>query len=169
MAVRPRSDGDLEECLRLLREVHRLDGYPTYWPGDAARWLFPGGLLGAWVANEGRGVAGHVALAAVGAGHGADVWSEATGLPPAGLASTTRLFVARGSRGAGLGSELLDVACAAAAGRGLHPVLDVVETNREAIRLYERHGWRLVHSEPWADARDEPLALRYYVAPAAEG
>jgi hypothetical protein len=47
-------------------------------------------------------------------------------------------------------------------------VLDVVETNVEAIRLYEGQGWRPVHSEPWADARDEQLVLHYYVGPAGE-
>jgi GNAT superfamily N-acetyltransferase len=168
MAVRPRSDGDLDGCVLLLEEVHRLDRYPTYWPGDPARWLSPGGLLGAWVAEEAGRIVGHVALAAVGPSHGTGIWSAATGVRPAGLASTTRLFVAPGRRRTGLGAALLHVASVAAAERALLPVLDVVETNREAIRLYERHGWRHVHSEPWADARDEELLLHYYVGPAAD-
>jgi hypothetical protein len=45
-------------------------------------------------------------------------------------------------------------------------VLDVVETNRDAIRLYERRGWQRVFTEPWREARDERLDLHYYVAPA---
>ncbi len=49
--------------------------------------------------------------------------------------------------------------------RGLRPVLDVVETNRDAIRLYERRGWQRVFTEPWREARDERLELHYYVAP----
>ena len=166
MAVRTRVDSDLDECVRLLAEVHRLDGYPIFWPADAAGWLSPRGMLGAWVAEDGGRVVGHVALAAIGPGQRADAWSDATGLPPAGLASTTRLFVAGASRGAKVGSSLLGQACAAAAQHELYPVLDVVETNRDAIRLYERHGWRRVHSEPWADARDEQLLLHYYVGPA---
>ena len=168
MAVRARVDSDLDECARLLEEVHQLDGYPTFWPADAAGWLSPKGMLGAWVAEDGGRVVGHVALAEVEPGHGADAWSDATGLLPAALASTTRLFVGEASRGAGVGSALLGQACAAAAQCGLRPVLDVVETNRDAIRLYERHGWRRVHSEPWAAARDERLLLHYYVGPAAD-
>ena len=163
MAVRTRVDSDLDECVRLLEEVHRLDGYPTFWPADAAGWLSPKGMLGAWVAEDRGRVVGHVALAEVEPGHGADALSDATGLPPVALASMTRLFVAGASRGAGLGSSLLGQACSAAAQCGLHPVLDVVETNRDAIRLYERRGWRRVHSEPWADAGDEQLLLHYYV------
>ena len=167
MAVRRRSDGDLDECVLLLEEIHRLDRYPAYWPGDPACWLSPSGLLGAWVAEEGH-IIGHVVLAAVGPGHAADIWSDATGVPPAELASATRLFVAPDRRRTGLGAALLNTALLAAAERRLHPVLDVVETNREAIRLYERQGWRRVHSEPWGDARDEQLLLHYYVAPDGE-
>ena len=150
--------------MRVLADVHRADGYPTYWPDDPARWLSPSGMLGSWVAeNEGR-VVGHVALATVRPGHAAEIWSGAAGVPRARLGSTSRLFVAHGARGAGEGSALLDAVCAEADRRGLHPVLDVVETNVAAIRLYERRGWRRVHSEPWADARDERLTLHYYVS-----
>jgi GNAT superfamily N-acetyltransferase len=169
MGVRPRSDTDLEACVRLLEEAHRLDGYPSYWPADAARWLSPSGVLGAWVAEEAGCVIGHVALAAVRRGHGADIWSSATGVPPAGLGSISRLFVAPDRRHTGLGAALLDAACAASVERGLLPVLDVVETNREAIRFYERQGWRRVHSELWREARNEHLDLHYYVGPAGEG
>ena len=168
MAVRARSDGDLDKCVRLLEEVQRTDRYPTYRPGDATRWLSPSGMLGAWVAEEAGRIVGHMAVATLTAGHRGEVWSNATGLPPAGLASITRLFVAPGRRRSGVGAALLDAACAAAAERGLHPVLEVVETNREAMLFYERHGWRRVHSEPWAEARDEQLLLHYYVAPARE-
>jgi hypothetical protein len=47
----------------------------------------------------------------------------------------------------------------------LHPALDVVETNHDAIRLYEQRGWRRVRSEPWAAAQDGKTLLHYYVAP----
>ena len=164
MGVRPRLAGDLEQCVRLLADVHRVDGYPTYWPEDPTGWLSPNGMLGSWVADSEGRVVGHVALAAVRPGPAADIWSEAAGVPRARLGSTSRLFVAKAARGAGIGSALLDAACAEAVGRGLRPVLDVVETNGEAIRLYERRGWRRVHSEPWADARDDELTLHYYVS-----
>jgi ribosomal protein S18 acetylase RimI-like enzyme len=64
-----------------------------------------------------------------------------------------------------VGRALLDAACAEAAARGLHPALDVVETNRDAIRLYEGRGWQRVLSEPWTAAQDSKTLLHYYVAP----
>ena len=169
MALRPRLDDDLEPCVRLLADVHREDGYPTYWPDDPAGWLSPTRMLGALVAEERGRIAGHIALAAVASGRTAATWSEAAGVPPTRLASISRLFVAHDARGGGTGAALLEAACTEAERRGLHPVLDVVETNREAIRLYERHGWRCVHCEPWADARDELLTVHSYVAPGAAG
>ena len=81
-----------------------------------------------------------------------------------GFGSISRLFVSVECRGGGIGRELLDAACAEAAARGLHPALDVNETDRDAIRLYERRGWRRVLSEPWA-ADDGNTLLHYYVAP----
>ena len=164
MGVRPRLDGDLEQCVRLLADVHRADGYPAFWPDNPVRWLSPRGSFGAWVAAEAGLVAGHVAIAAVGAGHAADVWRGA-GLAPETLASMSRLFVAPPARGAGLGDELVDVACREAARRGLHPVLDVVETNLAAIALYERRKWVRIAGEPWRESRDVELTLYYYAAP----
>jgi GNAT superfamily N-acetyltransferase len=163
--VRARVDGDLEACVRLLEAVHREDRYPEHWPADPARWLSPRGLLGAWVAEAGGRLAGHIVLRAATADAGAAVWSEASGLPPEQIATPTRFFVSRTRRGSGLGGALLDAACAEAANRSLHPALDVVETNVAAIRLYEQRGWRRVHSEVWAHARDGATLLHYYVAP----
>ncbi|HEX6761871.1 MAG TPA: GNAT family N-acetyltransferase [Gaiellaceae bacterium] len=165
--VRIRVDADLGPCVRLLEAVHREDGYPTHWPSDPARWLSPRETLGAWVAHGGGVVAGHIVLRATTADGGADVWSAATGLPPEQIAATTRFFVARESRGAGVGGALLDAACAEAAARDLIPALDVVETNRDAIRLYEHRGWQRVHDEVWDDAPDGETMLYYYVAPRA--
>jgi GNAT superfamily N-acetyltransferase len=162
--IRLRADRDLEECARLLETVHRADGYPAHWPEDPVRWLSPRAMLDAWVAEDAGRIVGHIAFRAGTADASAAVWSDATGLPPEKLASITRLFVSRDSRGNGVGRALLDVACAEAVGRGLHPALDVVETNLAAIRLYEQRGWRRILSEPWA-ASDGKTLLHYYVGP----
>ena len=161
--VRPRVDADLDACVDVLAAVHRTGGYPAYWPEDPPPWLSPGELLGAWVAERHGRIVGHVALQAATGEAGAAVWSEATALPPERLAAITRLFVAPESRGAGVGSLLVDVACAEAAARGLHPVLEVAETEGDAIRLYERRGWRRVASAPWAEGAE--MLLHRYVAP----
>jgi GNAT superfamily N-acetyltransferase len=167
--IRFRADGDLNECVRLLEAVHRADPHPTHWPDDPARWLSPRPMLVAWVADKDGLILGHIALRAGTADASAAVWSEATGLSPQQLASITRLFVSPDSRGTGLGRALLDAACAEAAARRLHPALDVVETNYDAIRLFERGGWRRVWSEPWPAAEDGKTLLHYYVAPLEDG
>jgi ribosomal protein S18 acetylase RimI-like enzyme len=73
-----------------------------------------------------------------------------------------------GARGAGLGRSLLAAACAEAARRGLHPVLDVVDANRSAVRLYERLGWVPLGSyeETFGDG-GPPEVLHCFAAPGA--
>ena len=71
-------------------------------------------------------------------------------------------------RSLGIGRSLLGVACEALRSRGLHPALDVVDTNAAAIALYERADWTRVASEPWP----HPPAgrrLLYFVAPRPAG
>lgn len=163
--IRLRTDDDLGECVGLLETVESTDRYPAYWPDDPALWLSPKAMLGAWVAETDGRIVGHVALSAGTADTSASVWSEATGLPPEQFASITRLFVSTDNRGVGVGRALLDTACAEAATRGLHPALDVVETDHDAIRLYEQSGWRRVHSEAWTADREGETLLHHYVAP----
>jgi GNAT superfamily N-acetyltransferase len=163
--IRLRTDDELGECVGVLEAVHRADRYPIHWPDDPGRWLSPRALLNAWVAESDGRIVGHIGLRAATADVSASVWSDATGLPPERLASITRFFVSCDSRAAGVGGALLDAACAEAGARGLHPALDVVETNHDAIRLYEQRGWRRVGSQPWPAAQDGKTLLHYYVAP----
>ena len=41
LAVRRRSEEDLDDCVRLLRLVHDEDGYPRNWPSNPRSWLAP--------------------------------------------------------------------------------------------------------------------------------
>jgi hypothetical protein len=52
---------------------------------------------------------------------------------------------------------------AAACGRGLHPVLDVIDRNRAAVALYERLGWRIAGSLD-VELAGRPERLVCYVA-----
>ena len=151
----------------MLEEVHRADGYPLRWPSDPVLFLSPPDTLGTWVAEAGGRVVGHAVLCAATDDESAAVWSRESGLTPSQLGSVKRFFVAREARGAGLGRALLEAACAEGAARGLRLALDVAETNRDAIRLYERFGWTLVAREPWPAAGDAQTLLHYYVAPSA--
>ncbi|WP_199511237.1 GNAT family N-acetyltransferase [Nucisporomicrobium flavum] len=112
--VRDRQTGDLEECVRLLRDVHEADGYPMNWPADPISWLSPPGRP--LVVLRDGSVAGHVVVT------------------PAGELS--RLFVDPARRGRGLASLLVTTAERYGA-----RWLEVVDGR--AAGFYERLGWIL--------------------------
>ncbi|MET7289902.1 GNAT family N-acetyltransferase [Streptomyces sp. NPDC005573] len=142
MRVRPRGDGDVEDCVSVLAEVHRCDGYPVNWPERPGEWLSQASLLGAWVAEHRGRTVGHVSLSRGGDGDLAPgLWSERTGTGSDRTAVVSRLFVAPWARGHGIGALLIGRALEEARRHGLHPVLDVVATDTAAAALYERLGW----------------------------
>ncbi len=149
--VRRRHDDDLDACVAVLGEVHAHSGYPHYWPGDPVRWLTPEGLTGAWVAESGGAVFGHAALC------GREV---------------SRLYVAPGARGHGVGARLMAVVEAEAAARGLRLVLEVKTSDTSAVALYERRGWvrRGTERQEWGVAGSaaevvEAVEVHRYEAP----
>ncbi|MFB7583992.1 GNAT family N-acetyltransferase [Streptomyces hydrogenans] len=145
LTVRPRTEGDLDDCVRLLREIHERDGYPVSWPERPAAWITPPTFLGAWVAELDGRVVGHVGLAGARPDDGAPAeWSDRTGQDASVCAVVNRLYVARSARGRDLGALLLAEAVAAARGRGLRAVLDVAAHDTAAVALYERLGWQLL-------------------------
>ncbi|MEU1071134.1 GNAT family N-acetyltransferase [Streptomyces sp. NPDC005878] len=163
--LRPRTDRDLDACVRALAAVHERDGYPVNWPERPADWLAPPSLLSAWVAELDGRVAGHVGLALRGTGDVAPgLWSARAGVGPDATAVVGRLFVAPGARGHGIGGLLLARAVSEARARGLHPVLDVVASDTAAIALYERLGWELLAEveQEWGPRRT--VAVRCYAA-----
>jgi GNAT superfamily N-acetyltransferase len=139
--IRPRRDGDIAACADLVREVHALDRYPRFLPGDLSSFVAPAGAYGTWVADLNGEVAGHVALLPHGLRHVLEIAGRALGRPEAQLAVVARLFVSPRARGRGAGRLLLDTAAAEAAARGLWPVLDVDTDLAPAIALYESSGW----------------------------
>jgi GNAT superfamily N-acetyltransferase len=160
-AVRRREEEDLGRCVRVLERVRVNDNYPVHWPDDASRWLSPRGTACAWVAEVERTIVGHVVLLTVAAGDAG--WEAATGLHAGELGVVSRLFVDPDCRRAGVGGTLLDTAANEAVARGLHPVLDVIETRSSATRLFEQRGWRRVRTTPWS--ADAELAHHFYVGP----
>ncbi|MER6047582.1 GNAT family N-acetyltransferase [Streptomyces sp. NPDC001793] len=151
--VRRREDVDLDACVAVLGEVHAHSGYPHHWPDDPVRWLTPEGLTAAWVVESGGTVFGHAALC----GH-----------------EVSRLYVAPGARGHGLGTRLMAVVEAEA--RGLRLVLEVKTSDTSAVALYERRGWvrRGTERQEWRVARAAPEAVEVvevhrYEAPVGGG
>ncbi|MFG2617363.1 GNAT family N-acetyltransferase [Streptomyces sp. NPDC048507] len=168
MDIRTREPHDLGACVRMLAEVHHGDGYPADWPASPARWLSPSGLLGAWVAVAPDGpAAGHVTLSRSGPGDAApELWSRRTGTSAGAAAVLGRLFVSPAARGRGVAALLVDRAVRAAAERGLHPVLDVLDSDGAAVALYERLGWDLLGTarQRWSPTRT--VTVHCYAAPA---
>jgi GNAT superfamily N-acetyltransferase len=139
--IRSRRDDDLRSCGDVLRQVHGLDGYPRYLPGDLMEFLDPPEAYGVWVAEADGTVVGHVALVPRSSQAVMDIATAALGLPESSLGVVARLFVAPQARRSGTGAALLAAAVAEARARGLSPVLDVVSDAHAAIALYQRLGW----------------------------
>ena len=141
MNVRERTEDDLDICEELGRTVHKLDGYPIYLPGSLRSFLFSSGALGAWVAEIGGDIVGHVALHRRSSDAVMKVAVDFTGLPAERFGVVARLLVAAEARRHGVGRALLLTAAENAVSRGLRPMLDVVTRHRGAVHLYEDAGW----------------------------
>ncbi|WP_063821872.1 GNAT family N-acetyltransferase [Streptomyces sp. e14] len=163
--VRRRTDGDVATCVRVLADVHRRDGYPVNWPDRPDAWLSQSCAWGAWVAELGGRVVGHVGLSRGGEGDLAPgVWSDRNGTSKDLTAVVSRLFVAPQARGHGIGALLIGRAVAEARGRGLHPVLDVVASDTAAAALYERLGWELMATVEQRWSLSQLVAVHCYAA-----
>jgi GNAT superfamily N-acetyltransferase len=166
MFIRPRCDDDLSACGDVLREVHALDGYPRYLPGDLTEFLETPQLHGAWVAEADGAITGHVALVPRSSQRVMDIAAAALGLSESSLGVVARLFVAHQARRNGTGAALLEAAAADARARGLFPVLDVVRDAHAAIALYERLGWTRAGQTTVHFTNGHSLEEFVYVAPA---
>ncbi|MDT9684502.1 GNAT family N-acetyltransferase [Streptomyces sp. TRM76323] len=163
--IRQRTEDDAEKCVRVLADVHRRDGYPVNWPDRPREWLSPARPLGAWVAELGGRVVGHVVLSRGGEGDLAPgLWGERNGTSADLTAVVGRLFVAPGARGHGIGALLIGRATEEARRRDLQPVLDVVASDTAAAALYERLGWERMATveQRWSPCR--PVTVHCYAA-----
>lgn len=166
ISVRKRAAADLDACVEVLAEVHENDGYPVNWPHDPAGWLAPPESPAAWVALLDDRVVGHICLSHARPGDAApDHWSSRTGTSPARTAVVSRLFVSPEARGHGIGALLLSGLVRDARERGLHPVLDVVTSDRSAAALYERQGWTLMATDEQRWGPDQTVQVHCYAAP----
>ncbi len=138
--VRPRTAGDIPACVQALKEVHAVDGYLVEGVSDAEGWLFPDGLLQAWVAEASGEVVGHAALCEPRDEAAVAMLIEQEGLREEQIAVVARLFVAPKGRGQALGQALAAAAFHHSRPLGRRIVFDVMTKDRAAIHLYERLG-----------------------------
>ncbi|MFD1661557.1 GNAT family N-acetyltransferase [Streptomyces caeni] len=164
-SVRHRTEGDLEECVRVLAQVHQGDCYPVNWPERPGEWLSHASLLGSWIAELDGRLVGHVSLSRSREGDlAAQLWSERHGVRRELAAVVSRLFVAPQARGHGIGALLMSRAMEEAQRRGLHPVLDVVTADTAAVALYERLGWELMATVEQRWSPHQTVAIHCYAA-----
>lgn len=158
LRIRDREPADLQRCLSVLADVHRLDRYPLNWPADPHQWLSPDNALHAWVVEtEPNTVVGHVAVHRV---------ISATDPVPAATVEVSRLFVAPAARRHNAATRLLHHTRQWATEHRLNLTLEIVDDPRSAaaIALYERTGWRHTHTTtaPWTSPEGRPVRLRRY-------
>ncbi len=167
VAIRARSDDDLDACIALAHAVHARDGYPPYLPdGDFTRFLVSADALAVWVATVGPVVAGHVRAAHPLERGGDGVHDPRARCDPDALTVVARLLVAPAHRRQGIATHLLDVAIAYARAHDRTPILDVWTGLPAAIATYERLGWQPLGRITFAPGVGDPLEEVVLVAPA---
>jgi len=139
--VRPRTDDDLDACVRMATIIRDLDGYPTRRPLDLREFLASPDAFGAWVAEREGQVVGHVALHRHSTPEVLAMASQALLRPVEQLGVVARLLVSPDTRREKVGLTLLNTASSEAIRRDLWPILDVVTTFEAAVNLYESCGW----------------------------
>ncbi|MGL5828731.1 MAG: GNAT family N-acetyltransferase, partial [Angustibacter sp.] len=145
--IRPRTDDDLPALARVLVKVHATDGYPVEGVDDPLAWLDLPNAIGAWTAELNGQPVGHVALTKPGRSDEAPrLFAEQHGPEPTAVLG--RLFVSPSARGQGLAEHLTRTAMNGAADANRWPVLDVMQKDVAAIRLYRRLGWSLLGAFP---------------------
>lgn len=139
--VRPRTDDDVDACVRMATIIRDHDGYPTRRPLDLREFLTSPDALGAWVAEREGQVVGHVALHRHSTPEVLAMASRALVRPVDQLGVVARLLVSPDTRRENVGRTLLNKASGEASRRDLWPILDVVTTFEAAVNLYESCGW----------------------------
>jgi ribosomal protein S18 acetylase RimI-like enzyme len=133
-----------------LHHHHQAVGGPALGPyvGDDASWAARRALYGDFLASGGFAVLAErdgelVGYAMVAVKTSAETELDDTWRAGARVAEIETLSVAPTARGAGIGSALLDRVDAELEAAGIHDVLIAAfVTNSDAIRLYERRGFR---------------------------
>lgn len=166
VTVRSRAATDLDICAQLLTEVHRTDGYPVEGVADPIAWLTPATATAAWVGEIAGATAGHALVcAATTADDAPRLWFERTAEPPGQVLVFGRLFVGRAGRGRGVGERLVRTAMAYAGERDRRLVLDVMDKDAAAIRLYERLGWQHIGTLTHRFGEGRETGAQCYAAP----
>lgn len=164
--IRPREDTDLESAGAALVDVHRTDGYPVEGVADPVAWLKPAGLISSWVAELDGEIVGHVAISEPQPGDDAvRLWLEQSDDSIEDVAVIGRLFVKTSARRQSIGEKLSLAVVTDPAIRGKRLVLDVMDKDQDAIRLYERLGLRPIGTATHKFGEGQTITAYCYVVP----
>ncbi|MEU3228144.1 GNAT family N-acetyltransferase [Streptomyces sp. NPDC006976] len=164
--IRPLEDADVPEVAAALIEVHATDGYPVEGVEHPEAWITPPGVVKAWVAHRG-GVVGHVAIMKAEREGAVTLWQRQSGEAEARIGVLARLFVVRSARKHAVGERLMRAAMDYAEENGLRLVLDVMDKDESAIRLYERLGWHFIGGATHHYGDGQQIPAKCYVWPAS--
>lgn len=169
--IRPFVPADLEALAVVLKQVHEIDGYPVEGVKEPMAWLQVDNSVAQWTAlSDGRPV-GHVSISRPTRHDSAP--SQFISHNPERenrIRVVGRLFVAPSARRLGVADGLMGQAEAYGKNARSVLVLDVMEKDQAAIRLYERRGWqRLGRIDHWINAEQRVPALAYFWEPSGDG
>lgn len=164
--IRPRTDADLASAGAALVDVHRTDGYPVEGVADPVAWLQPTGLITSWVAELDGEIVGHVAVSEPQPGDDAvRLWLEQSDDRIEDLAVIGRLFVKAAARRRSIGEQLAKAVATDENLRGKRLVLDVMDKDQDAIRLYERLGLKKIGVATHRFGDNQTITAYCYVVP----
>jgi ribosomal protein S18 acetylase RimI-like enzyme len=166
LIIRPRQDADLESAGTALVDVHGTDGYPVEGVADPVAWLQPNGLISSWIAELDGQIVGHVAISEPQPGDDAvRLWLEQSDDTIDNVAVIGRLFVTKAARRKAIGEKLARAVVTDPEVRGKRLVLDVMEKDQDAIRLYERLGLRKIGTATHKFGEGQTITAYCYVVP----
>jgi GNAT superfamily N-acetyltransferase len=170
VTIRPRAPSDAPALADIVEQTRAADGYPPWLPdGDLAAFVFRHEVLGAWVAEVGTRVVGHVALHPSTADAAMEVAGRHLDLPADELTVVARLMVTSAWRRRGVATRLLRRAVDEAVVMGRWPVLDVAAHLSDAIGFYEASGWVLAGPATIRLPDGSTLRSLVYAAPRSTG
>ncbi|GAA0627744.1 GNAT family N-acetyltransferase [Kribbella sandramycini] len=166
LSIRPRTDADLEAAGAALVDVYATDGYPVEGVADPVAWLTPAGLLSSWIAVLDDEIVGHVAIGAPKPDDDAvRLWLEQSDDTLDDVVVIGRLFVKSSARRHGIGEKLARAVVGDDAVRGKRIVLDVMDKDKDAIRLYERLGLKKIGVATHSFGEGQSITAYCYVVP----
>ncbi|WP_326677229.1 GNAT family N-acetyltransferase [Streptomyces sp. NBC_01237] len=165
--VRPIQDADVAGAAAALMEVHATDGYPVEGVAQPEAWITPPEVVQAWVGEVDHKIVGHVAVMRAQGEKAVTLWRRQIGEDETHIGVLARLFVVQSARKNAVGESLMRAAMDYAKVHGLHLVLDVMDKDTSAIRLYERLGWHFIGEATHQYGAGQQIPAKCYVWPAS--